>query len=207
MKKIKNLTATELARYASNVFLYVGRNSICATLIYRCLELEPNHPVGLRALSDFFDQEGTEALSAIVLEYLIEAQLSLTPEAEQENKQLLFQAKWWWGFAKHKSGNTNLSAEELMKHEDFEVSEEQYQTFIGGLIEGLGSKKAVVENSVKLLGIYGGIINGDVISENDTLLDILKRNDLNLNGEYETYLNESTEELETFMKKCEENHT
>eukprot|EP01041_Mallomonas_annulata_P032156 gene32156-54589_t len=44
---IKDLTADELAEYALYVFILSGRNNMGAGLIYRCLQLNPQHPGGL----------------------------------------------------------------------------------------------------------------------------------------------------------------
>ena len=109
MEKIKDLTASQLADFALNMFIHQGRHQIMAALIYRCLELDPRHPLGLRCLSDFLDWKGSESVSAIILEYIIQNNIPTSESSLKEHEQLLFRSKWVWGFSKHISGQTNLS--------------------------------------------------------------------------------------------------
>ena len=86
MARIGDLTATQLARHAENVFLFQGRHQECARLAYHCLSLDPFEPTGLICLSDILcgdqlEESGFEQFSASVLEYALEKSSPLSPEA------------------------------------------------------------------------------------------------------------------------------
>src|SRR2546426_11150835 len=68
MPLIKDLSASQLARHASNVFLFQGRHVIGGRLLYHALVLNPREGEALRGLSDFHDHEGTQELSAVGIE-------------------------------------------------------------------------------------------------------------------------------------------
>src|SRR2546425_8871911 len=68
MPLIKDLSASQLARHASNVFLFQGRHVIGGRLLYHALVLNPREGEALHGLSDFHDHEGTQELSAVVVE-------------------------------------------------------------------------------------------------------------------------------------------
>src|SRR2546422_11773601 len=68
MPLIKDLSASQLARHASNVFLFQGRHVIGGRLLYHALVLNPREGEALHGLSDFHDHEGTQELSAVGLE-------------------------------------------------------------------------------------------------------------------------------------------
>src|SRR2546425_7327050 len=68
MPLIKDLSASQLARHASNVFLFQGRHVIGGRLLYHALVLNPREGEALHGLSDFHDHEGTQELSAVVME-------------------------------------------------------------------------------------------------------------------------------------------
>src|SRR2546428_5208063 len=65
MPLIKDLSASQLARHASNVFLFQGRHVIGGRLLYHALVLNPREGEALHGLSDFHDHEGTQELSAV----------------------------------------------------------------------------------------------------------------------------------------------
>src|SRR2546427_5676278 len=69
MPLIKDLSASQLARHASNVFLFQGRHVIGGRLLYHALVLNPREGEALHGLSDFHDHEGTQELSAGGMEY------------------------------------------------------------------------------------------------------------------------------------------
>src|SRR2546422_5783189 len=71
MPLIKDLSASQLARHASNVFLFQGRHVIGGRLLYHALVLNPREGEALHGLSDFHDHEGTQELSAVGMEYAL----------------------------------------------------------------------------------------------------------------------------------------
>lgn len=196
MKKIKDLNADELADYAFYVFLHSGRQAMGAGLIYRCLELDKNNPFGLRCLSDFLDWRGSESISALILEYLIENKLPKTPESQKEIEKLLFTCKWVWGFSKHKSGNTQLSGEDFENEADFNVDEEGYQAFKQSTFDQVGDWNKVLKGAHNIIGLYGAVTSSPTIKETDSPADTLKNNDFSVKPEYKQFLELDTLQLE-----------
>lgn len=195
MRLIKDLSADQLAGFAFTVFVHSGRNDTGAKLIYRCLELEKEHPLGLRNLSDFLAWRGSESVSAIVLQHILDQKLSKSSEEHKELEKLLFISKWSWGFIKHKSGKTQLSATDFEDFNDFTIDEEDYYYFVNRAIESAGSRSNVLTGAFNLIGLYGGIVFSPSIQQNHTPLDFLKFNDFTTNDKYSDFLNSSTESL------------
>src|SRR2546426_2428991 len=100
MPLIKDLSASQLARHASNVFLFQGRHVIGGRLLYHALVLNPREGEALHGLSDFHDHEGTQELSAVVMED------ALAPEnGRSEPGRTLIDSKrvaaiWSWGVSR-----------------------------------------------------------------------------------------------------------
>ena len=196
MKTIKDLSADELADYAFHVFLHSGRHAMGAGLIYRCLELDQYHPLGLRCLSDFLDWNGSESVSALVLEYLIDNNLAKTQESQAELERLLFTCKWVWGFSKHKSGDTQLSGTEFENEDDFAIDLKGYAQFKQSTFNMAGTWEGVLKGAHNLIGVYGGVAHSPSLTETHTPVDMLGITDFTAKPEYTEFLGLDTSQLE-----------
>src|SRR2546425_11920911 len=107
MPLIKDLSASQLARHASNVFLFQGRHVIGGRLLYHALVLNPREGEALRGLSDFHDHEGTQELSAAVIEYTLAPENGLSETGRTTIYATRFRAISSWGVCRHDRGPTN----------------------------------------------------------------------------------------------------
>lgn len=196
MKKIKDLNADELADYAFHVFLYSGRHAMGAGLIYRCIELDKNNPLGLRCLSDFLDWRGSESMSALILEHILQNKLYPTPENEKDIKRLLFTCMWVWGFSKHKSGKTQLSGNEFDNPDAFEIDEKGYHEFKTRTLEAVGTWENLFRSAHHLIGIYAGVVHSPTLTETDTFIDTIQKTDFSVTDNYNRFLEQDTSPLE-----------
>ena len=195
-KKVKDLNADELADYAFYLFIHTGRHAIGAGLIYRCIELDQNNPLGLRCLSDFLDWRGSESISALILEYLIQNKLSKTPENQKEIERLLFTCKWVWGFSKHKSGKTQLSGDEFDDEDAFEVNTAGYNDFKQSTFETVGDWDTFLKGAHNLIGCYAGVVSSPTLKETDSPVNTIRINDFSTNSEYVEFLENDTMQFE-----------
>lgn len=196
MKQIKDLTADELAEYALYVFILSGRHQMGAALIYRCLELEPKHPAGLRNLSDFLDGKGSEMISAVVMEYLIKHYQG-PAERKKEYEDILFLSKWAWGFSKHHSGQTELGADDFVDQTQFTTDDAAYDLFLEVPLSIAGTAEKVVQGAHNLVGVYAGGLHSPSLIETHKPIDILLLNDFEKTPAY-------TEFLELDVRRFEE---
>lgn len=132
-------------------------------LAYLALELNAKEPLGLRCLSDLFDNEGTEILSAIVLEYALAPSTGLPEPVWRELDDLRFLAKWSWKFSRHKTGNPHLSGEAFKVRSDFEVDEDKYQAW---LADFLGSD--TLNEGFKRAHTFAGAVCGLLIPKDSS---------------------------------------
>lgn len=200
---IQDLTADELAEYALYVFILSGRNQMGAALIYRCLELEPYHSAGLRNLSDFLDGQGSEMLSAVVMEYLI-GHYQGPAERKKEYEDILFLSKWVWGFSKQRSGQTQLSADDFDDKTQFESDEAAYNLFLETPVSIAGSPERVIHGARNLLGVYGGVLRSPSLIETHKPIDILLLDDFEKTPQYDTFLQMDTQKLQEAKAQVKE---
>lgn len=204
MKKVKDLNADELADYAFYVFVHTGRHATGAGLIYRCIELDKNNPLGLRCLSDFLDWRGTESISALILEHLIQNRLSKTPENQQELERLLFTCKWVWGFSKHRSGETNLTGNEFEDENAFEINVAGYEDFKQSTFEAVGNWDHLLRGAHHIIGLYAGLVSSPTLTETDSMIDTIQKNDFSTTAEYDPFLELDAQQFEEIKQAVQE---
>lgn len=158
MKRLGDLTADELARHASNLFLYQGRTRRGARLVYHALVMDPRNAAALRALSDLLDQPGTEVLAAAVMEYVMHPGSGYTPEDRARFDELLFRSRWWWGFARHDSGQKDLTEADFADRSRFTLDEERYHAFLDRVAVPAGSLEAAARAAHLLMGTVSGLV-------------------------------------------------
>lgn len=197
MQKIKDLNPDQLAQLAHKSFIESGRNYKCARLIYRCLELDPQHALGLRCLSDFLDWRGSEPISAVILEHLLDNGILQNIEEIVEHQRLWLICKFVWGFSKHNSGETQLAPTAFDEPADFEIDSEAYQAFVQRAIDAAGSREQVLKGAVNMIGIYGDNLLSPSLAETATPLDTLKLDDFVLKPDYGLFLEESSADATT----------
>src|SRR2546426_10785879 len=126
MPLIKDLSASQLARHASTVFLFQGRHVIGGRLLYHALVLNPREGEALRGLSDFHDHEGTQELSAVVMEYALAPETGLSEPERTLIDATRVLAILSWGFRRPDSGQTNLGRNGFPKRSLFPADQEWY---------------------------------------------------------------------------------
>src|SRR3989475_13064731 len=119
MPLIKDLSASQLARHASNVFLFQGRHVIGGRLLYHALVLNPREGEALHGLSDFHDHEGTQELSAGVMEDALAPETGLSEAERTLIDATRFRAIWRWGFSHPHRGQTNLGLDYFQNRAPF----------------------------------------------------------------------------------------
>src|SRR2546427_3042790 len=123
MPLIKDLSAPQLARHASNVFLFQGRHVIGGRLLYHALVLNPREGEALRGLSDFHDHEGTQELSAVVMEYALAPETGLSEPERTLIDATRFRAIWSWGVSRPDTGQTTLGLNDFQHRSPFPIEQ------------------------------------------------------------------------------------
>jgi hypothetical protein len=206
MTRIVDLTAAQLARHAFNVFLFEGRHLVGARLIYHALLLEPYEPDALRCLSDILDNDGTEALSAVVLEYALAPESPISAVAREELDDLRFVAKWGWSFSKHKEGLTAVGWEHLHDRSQFIVDEEGYQALVESYASYAGSLEKAFQGAHTLSGVMGGLLTHKELGAKSGMEDIIYPERFERTPLYDDWLQSDTEEFDA-LEAARENHS
>jgi hypothetical protein len=204
MAQIRELSAAQLARHATNVFLFAGRHRTGARLIFRALELEPYQPQALRGLSDLLDREGTEQLSAAVLEYALAQGSPISADEKKELDDLLFLAKWTWKFSRHEEGATGIAWEDLADRSKFIVDDQRYDEFLGQIVTEAGSIESAFRSAHTLIGVMGGLLEHRELGSNAPLDEVLHPEKFRVTTEYEEWLLSDTAELEELERARKE---
>lgn len=200
------LSADQLAEHALNIFITQGRHIEGSRVIYHALQLDPQHPLAMRCLSDFLAYEGTETFAAAVLEYALSPACSLSDEARKTLDDLLFLSIWSWGLSSHKSGEPNLSGDAFDKREDFTLDQEAYDKFIGSLISRTGSLEQAYQSAITLCGSIAGFLQHNSKPVPD-LADCFDRANFTITPVYEQWLAESpglVEELKASVERMKQ---
>ncbi len=158
MTRMAELQADALAEHAFNVFLTQGRHVEGARLIYRALQLAPEHPRALRCLSDFHAREGTEVFAAVALEYALAHGHPISEQERRSLDDLRFLSLWSWGFSRHKSGDVHLSGEAFEQRDDFTLDQTAYNEFLAHLLKPAGSLQAACASALRLCGALAGFL-------------------------------------------------
>ena len=158
MARIADLTATQLARHATNTFVFWGRQETGTRLAFHALVLDSKQPEGLVRLSDYLDIEPGQPFSAAVLEYGCAEEAGLPTEARATLQESRFHALWSWGFLQHKSGRTELSWEDFDDWSQFTFDEGRYRAFIAPVLEGSGSLGNAFRSAHTLAGVLAGLL-------------------------------------------------
>lgn len=201
---IANLNASQLARHAFNVFLFCGRHQTGACLIYRSLELEPQNPEALRCLSDLLDSNGTEAFSAVVLEYALREVPHLSDETRKTLDNLLFLAKWSWGFSRHNSGDPHLAQDAFADRSAFSVDDSGYREFIGQIIDRTGSLTGGFRAAHALCGVMARFLQHCEPGKDAGVEELLNPERFLKTEAYDPWLRSSAEELDALEKARQE---
>lgn len=197
---IEHLNAAQLARHAFNVFLFSGRHETGARLIFRSLELQPHDPLALRCLSDFFDAEGTEMFSAVVLEYALSEKLALGTEDRKTLDDLLFLSKWTWGFARHSSGSPHLAQADFADRSAFTMDAAGYGEFLGHALGPAGSLEAGFRAAHTLCGAMAGLLQHRDLGGKAGFDEAYHPEQFQKSAAYDEWLRTTTEELDELEK-------
>ncbi|MDI9224893.1 hypothetical protein [Stenotrophomonas sp. PFBMAA-4] len=203
MTTFAELNAAQLATHALNIFIAEGRHIEGARVIYRALQLDPHEPDALRSLSDFHASSGTEAFSAATMEYALSGAIDLSTEERQKLEALHFLDIWTWGFARHSSGEAQLSAEAFKNRDDFEVDHAAYAAFLGTIVEPAGSPQAAFQAAHRLSGLMAGFLQ-HASNDNPDLDTVLRGEGFVETPEYAQWLQSSTDDLDALDKAIQE---
>ncbi|AWH53642.1 hypothetical protein C1924_10875 [Stenotrophomonas sp. ESTM1D_MKCIP4_1] len=203
MTTFAELNAAQLANHALNIFIAEGRHIEGARVIYRALQLDPQQPDALRSLSDFHANSGTEAFSAATMEYALSGGVALDDEERRKLEALHFLDIWTWGFARHRSGETQLAAEAFSNRDDFEVDDAAYAGFLGTIVEPAGSPQAAFQAAHRLCGLMAGFVQ-HASNENPDLDDVLRGEGFVETAQYAQWLQSATDDLDALDKAIQE---
>lgn len=173
-------------------------------LAYRALELDAKDALGLRCLSDLFDGNGTEILSAIVLEYALAPTTGLPATAQCELDDLRFLAKWTWGFSRHKSGDSNLSGDTFKIRTDFMVDDIKYQAWIAEFI-GRDTLDFAFKRAHAFAGAVSGLLTPVDQSASVGAVYTVRPSQFVQGSEYVAWLQEDTNEFDA-LELARQNH-
>lgn len=194
--RIKDLDASPLARHAFNVFMFSGRQQQGARLIYRALEIDPHNAEALRCLSDLLDAEGTEVFSAVVLEYALSDAVGIQGAERKTLDDLLFLAKWSWGFSRHSSGEPYLKQEDFADRLAFVIDEEGYASFLQSLLEPCGSLQNGFKAAQTLCGTMAEFLVHEQLDEETEITEIVHPERFHLTIAHAVWLESSTKEFD-----------
>jgi hypothetical protein len=196
MTRIADLTAAQLARHATNTFIFRGRQETGTRLAYHALALEPKQPEGLARLSDFLDIEGGQPFSAVVLEYGCSEEGGLPVADRATLQELRFLALWSWGFSRHRSGRTELGQEEFADRSQFVFDLDRYQAFVGSVVSRAGSLSAGLRSAHTLAGLLAGLLTHRELGGQAGFEEIYHPERFVHTPEYAEWLSSSTDELD-----------
>jgi hypothetical protein len=194
--RINDLDASQLARHAFNVFMFSGRHQQGARLIYRALEMDPHNTEALRCLSDLLDAEGTEVFSAVVLEYALSEEVGLQGEERKTLDDLLFLAKWSWGFSRHNSGEPYLKQEDFADRSAFVIDEAGYNSFLQSLLESCGSLQNGFNAAQTLCGTMAEFLVHEQLGGEAEMTEIVHPERFHLTVTHAVWLESSTKEFD-----------
>jgi len=200
MAQIKDLSAPQLARHAFNMFLHQGRHVTGARLIYHALVLNFNEPEGLRCLSDFHDNKGTEQLSAAVLDYALAPTTPVPDDFRREMDELRFRCIWMWGRSRHDSGRKDLAADDFRDRSRFKVDEVGYKEFVEPVIKLGGSLEGAVRGAHTLTGAMGGLLTHNQYGAKAPLEEIFYLERFHRLPAYDQWLREDTAPLDAIER-------
>lgn len=196
MTRIGDLSADELARHAFNVFLYQGRTQRGGRLAYHALTLDPRNAAALRSLSDLLDQPGTEVLAAVVMEYVMDPASGFRDDEKAALDAVLFRARWWWGFAKHDSGQKDLTAGDFEDRSRFRLDEERYRAFLGRVVGPSGGLEQAARAAHLLMGTVSGLMAHVEKGDHVELPDLLQPERFERTPAYDAFLDSPLGDLE-----------
>ena len=171
-------------------------------MIYRALHLKPNHPGGMRCLSDFHAREGTEQFSAVTLEYALSGAFPLSDEDRETLDNLRFLDVWSWGFSKHKTGQPHLDGEAFKHRDDFVLDSASYKAFVDGLVGPSGSLEAAHQAAHRLCGVMAGFLRHST-KPSPGLEDVIDPAQFAETDEYQTWLESSASDLEALDRSMQ----
>jgi hypothetical protein len=201
MARIADLPVEQLARHAANVFIFQGRNPLGARLIYEAVLRDPYHPDALRCLSDFLDYQGTEGLSAAVLEHLLTLGARLSPAQRGKLDDLRFFLKWVWGFSRHRSGATDLPGEAFGDRSQFDVDESRYRAWLAATVGPTGSLEGACHAAHTLVGVIGGLLRHRSLGEKAPWEELFHPDHFSHTPAYAGWLEETTEKLDALERQ------
>lgn len=196
MTVIANLNAAQLARHATNTFVFCGRQAMGTRLAYHAVALDPIQPEALARLSDFLDITRGQPFSAVVLEFACSPESGVPAEARPTLEELRFHARWSWGFSRHCSGRTELGHEDFADRSQFVFDEIRYRAFVEPVVSRAGSLHAGFRAAHTLAGLLGGLLIHRELGSQAPFEEVYHSEKFDRTPEYASWLSTSTEELD-----------
>ena len=163
-RRIKDLSALQLMRHATNLLNFGGRSRAAGRLIYETLVKNPYQLDALICMGDFLAAgKSTDfpidlnSLPGVILEYALENENQLS--LEERTRVLTVRAKMMLraGFAKQKDGMA-LEDRDYLNPDRIEVEEPAYYSYILASISNIGSLNTTFHLAHALLGVYAELV-------------------------------------------------
>jgi hypothetical protein len=201
MAVIADLDPVQLARHATNTFIYWGRQELGTRLAYHSLSLDPRQPEAMARLSDCLDIPGSQPLSATVLEYGVSQESGLLPEGKALLEELRFHALWSWGVSRHRSGRTELAYHEFADRSQFVIADTAHRALLDSVLSKAGTLRAGFLAAHTFSGVISGLLTHRELGAKAGLGEIYYADRFVKTPQYAVWLSSSTRELEVLEQE------
>jgi hypothetical protein len=167
-RRIKDLSADEIARETTKQFKHNGWGSLAGRLLYRGLELNPRHVDLLIGLSAYFNDEPHEKipsdhgiLSGLILDYALSLKDQLKPEERRVLEVERLKLMWKWGLAQNAADRKNRVGVNFEDPSQFDVDE---VNFIKVLVHARAGR--TMQQGFAMAHIRAGLRSGALTAKN-----------------------------------------
>ncbi len=156
-RTINDLSVEEIVHYAQAAYMAYDFNPITARLLFHGLLNNAENVDLLQTTADTLVEDSPE-LSAIVFEYLYNADLDLSRKQQQRRDTMYSSAMWYWGLSTKKDDDSEVSAEDFSNASLFRYDRTGFRDLFGSVLAEAGSVTQAVRGVVTILGLYGGFL-------------------------------------------------
>jgi hypothetical protein len=157
VRRIRDLEAGELAKYAQAGYMSYDFNPISARLLFHGLLRQPNNPELLLTTANVLVDDSPE-LAAVVFEYLFAGELEMSREQREELQTSYTSAMWVWGLSSKRDGSGEIAGEDFTDPSLFEFNRQGYRALFRGLVAQAGGLEQAVRGVQTILGLYAGFL-------------------------------------------------
>jgi hypothetical protein len=146
--------------------------------------------------------KNTKPFAAAALEYAIDRKSDISIEDKAAIEDLLFSAKWSWGFSRHKSGEANLTPDDFKDRAAFKVDRSKYRNFLDKAVRPARSLENAVRSARILCGLIGGIVEHRSKGESVLISDTYRHDQFKRSTGYAEFLRGSADNLESMIAEA-----